>query len=299
MRIKSLLACAGVLLSQMAVADTLPERWVSAGGAFSEWVVALGGESKLVGVDSTSQHPRSLHSLPSIGYQRALAAEGILALKPDILVGSDEMGPPPVLAQLKAAGVRIELLSARADVPSLQHNLTELGQLLGNPAQAQALMAGYQQRLEQQAAWVRQVQLHTPAPRVLMLLNHAGANLQAAGKDTLAAWMIDQAGGKNLTEHNGYKPVSNEAMLALDPQVIVFASSKLEGDAARSALLEQNPILAQTTAGREGRVLVIDPTLLVGGLGPRVPDALGTLSKAFYPSAPLQTVELQATESNR
>ncbi|EJN32582.1 ABC-type hemin transport system, periplasmic component [Pseudomonas sp. GM78] len=299
MRIKSLLACAGVLLSQMAVADNLPQRWVSAGGAFSEWVVALGGESKLVGVDSTSQHPRSLHNLPSIGYQRALAAEGILALKPDILVGSDEMGPPPVLAQLKAAGVRVELLSAKADVPSLQHNLTELGQLLGNPAQAQALMAGYQQRLEQQAAWVRQVQQHTPAPRVLMLLNHAGGNLQAAGKDTLAAWMIDQAGGKNLIEHNGYKPVSNEAMLALDPQVIVFASSKLEGDAARTALLEQNPILAQTAAGREGRVLVIDPTLLVGGLGPRVPDALSTLSKAFYPSAPLQTAELQATESTR
>ena len=191
MRINSLLACASVLVSQMAMADALPQRWVSAGGAFSEWVVALGGEGKLVGVDSTSQHPRSLHSLPSVGYQRALAAEGILALKPDILVGSAEMGPPPVLAQLKAAGVRIELLSAKADVPSLQHNLTELGQLLGKPAEAQALMADYQQRLEQQAAWVKQVQQHNPSPRVLLLLSHAGANLQAAGNDTLAAWMID------------------------------------------------------------------------------------------------------------
>ncbi|MGY2340193.1 heme/hemin ABC transporter substrate-binding protein [Pseudomonas sp. SDO5532_S415] len=295
MRIKSLLACAGVLLSQMAVADALPQRWVSAGGAFSEWVVALGGESKLVGVDSTSQYPRSLHSLPGIGYQRALAAEGILALKPDILVGSAEMGPPPVLAQLKAAGVRIELLSAKADVLSLQHNLTELGQLLGKPTEAQSLMAGYQQRLERQAAWVKHVQQQNPAPRVLMLLSHSGGNLQAAGKDTLAAWMITQAGGQNLTEHNGYKPVSNEAMLALDPQVIIFAGGRLEGDAARAALLEQNPILAQTRAGREGRVQVIDPTLLVGGLGPRVPDALATLSKAFYPSAPIagQSAEIR------
>ncbi|VVP66213.1 Hemin-binding periplasmic protein HmuT [Pseudomonas fluorescens] len=291
MRIKSLLACAGVLLSQMAVADGLPQRWVSAGGALSEWVVALGGESKLVGVDSTSQYPRSLHNLPGIGYQRALAAEGILALKPDILVGSAEMGPPPVLAQLKAAGVRIELLSAKADVPSLQHNLTELGQLLGKPDEAKALIAGYQQRLETQAAWVKQAQQQNPAPRVLMLLSHSGGNLQAAGKDTLAAWMITQAGGQNLTEHNGYKPVSNEAMLALNPQVIIFAGGRLEGDAARAALLEQNPILAQTQAGREGRVLVIDPTLLVGGLGPRIPDALTRLSKAFYPSTAIQTAE--------
>lgn len=286
MRKKILLACAGVLFSQLASAsDALPQRWVSAGGAFSEWVVALGGESKLVGVDSTSQYPRSLHSLPGIGYQRALAAEGILALRPDILVGSNEMGPPPVLEQLKAAGVRIELLSAKADVPALQHNLTTLGQLLGKQAQAQTLMSDYQQRLQQQAARVKQAQQHSPAPRVLMLLSHSGGNLQVAGKDTLAAWMIEQAGGKSLGEHIGYKPVSSEAMLALDPEVILFAGGRLQGDAARAALLEQNPVLAQTRAGRDGRVQVIDPTLLIGGLGPRVPEALAALTSAFYPNA--------------
>lgn len=283
MRMKTLLACAGVLVSQMAVADALPQRWVSAGGAFSEWVVALGGEGRLVGVDSTSQHPQTLRSLPSVGYQRALAAEGILALKPDILVGSTEMGPPPVLEQLKAAGVRIEMLSAKADVAALQHNLTELGQLLGKQTEAQAQTAGYLKRLQAQADWVKQAQQRHPAPRVLMLLSHSGGNLQVAGKDTLAAWMIEQAGGTSLGEHNGYKPVSNEAMLALDPQVIIFAGGRLEGDAARAALLQQNPILAQTRAGRDGRVLVIDPTLLVGGLGPRVPDALSRLCAAFYP----------------
>ncbi|MBV7476432.1 hemin ABC transporter substrate-binding protein [Pseudomonas sp. PDM31] len=283
MRMKTLLVCAGVLVSQMAVADALPQRWVSAGGAFSEWVVALGGEGRLVGVDSTSQHPQTLRSLPSVGYQRALAAEGILALKPDILVGSTEMGPPPVLEQLKAAGVRIEMLSAKADVAALQHNLTELGQLLGKQTEAQAQTAGYLKRLQAQADWVKQAQQQHPAPRVLMLLSHSGGNLQVAGKDTLAAWMIEQAGGTSLGEHNGYKPVSNEAMLALDPQVIIFAGGRLEGDAARAALLQQNPILAQTRAGRDGRVLVIDPTLLVGGLGPRVPDALSRLCAAFYP----------------
>lgn len=292
MRKKILLACAGLLFSQLASAsDALPQRWVSAGGAFSEWVVALGGESKLVGVDSTSQYPRSLHSLPAIGYQRALAAEGILALRPDILVGSNEMGPPPVLEQLKASGVHIELLSAKADVPALQQNLTTLGQLLGQQTQAQALLSNYQQRLQQQAAVVKQARQQHPAPRVLLLLSHSGGNLQVAGKDTLAAWMIEQAGGQSLGEHIGYKPVSSEAMLALDPQVILLAGSRLQGDAARTALLEQNPVLAQTQAGRDGRVLVIDPTLLVGGLGPRVPDTLATLTAAFYPHAKTLSAE--------
>jgi iron complex transport system substrate-binding protein len=59
--------CVGLLVNHVAAAAELPQRWVSAGGALSEWVSALGGESKLVGVDTTSQHPESIKALPSIG----------------------------------------------------------------------------------------------------------------------------------------------------------------------------------------------------------------------------------------
>lgn len=122
MRLKTrvVVLCAGLLLCHQAAAADLPQRWVSAGGALSEWVSALGGESKLVGVDTTSQHPESLQALPSIGYQRSLSAEGILSLCPDILIGTEEMGPPPVLAQVKAAKVKVELFSAQPDLPTLE-----------------------------------------------------------------------------------------------------------------------------------------------------------------------------------
>lgn len=293
MRLTRLLAlCSGLLFSHVSIAgEALPQRWVSAGGSLSEWIVALGGESRLVGVDSTSLYPQSLRSLPGIGYQRALAAEGILALRPDILLGSEEMGPPPVLAQIKAAGVQIEQLSAKPTLPTLEHNLTRLGQLLGTEAQAAMLLADYRQRLQQQAAWVSAAQAKQAAPRVLMLLGHVGSGPMAAGQDTLAAWMIEQAGGRNLTEHNSYKAISSEALLALDPEVVIIADRRLEGDAARAAMLEQNPALAQTLAAKNGRLLSLDPTLLVGGLGPRLPDGLAVLSAAFYPAAQALTAE--------
>ncbi len=92
-------------------------------------MVALGGESKLVGVDTTSQHPQALKQLPSVGYQRQLAAEGVLALRPDILIGTEEMEPPPVLKQLEGAGVRVETLSAKPDLEALESNLKKLGRL--------------------------------------------------------------------------------------------------------------------------------------------------------------------------
>lgn len=142
--------CAGLLVSHHAVAAELPQRWVSAGGALSEWVSAMGGESKLVGVDTTSQHPESLKALPSIGYQRQLSAEGVLSLRPQILVGTEEMGPPPVISQIRTAGVQVELFSAQPNLPTLQANLQHLGKLLGAEDKAARLFQAYQQQLDQQ-----------------------------------------------------------------------------------------------------------------------------------------------------
>lgn len=276
-------------------ADPLPQRWVSAGGSLSEWVVALGGESKLVGVDTTSLNPASLQKLPSIGYQRQLAAEGILALRPDVLLGSEEMGPPPVLAQLQAAGVWVESLSAKADMGTLEDNLTRIGALLGDPQRAEKALADYQQRLATQADWVAQAQREQKAPGVILLLGHAGNSPMAAGQDTAAAWLIEQAGGHNLTTHNGYKALSTEALMALDPEVVVFADRRLVGEEAKQALLKSNPALAATRAARDGRLVALDPTLLVGGLGPRIPDGLAALSAAFYPASQPLAAEVQPT----
>jgi iron complex transport system substrate-binding protein len=277
--------CIGLLGSYHAAAAELPQRWVSAGGALSEWVSALGGESKLVGVDTTSQHPASLKSLPSIGYQRQLSAEGILSLRPQILIGTEEMGPPPVLSQIRNAGVQVELFSAQPDLTALQGNLQHLGELLGAQDQATQLMTSYQQQLEQQKVRVTKAQLKQKSPGVLVLLGHAGGKPLVAGKDTAADWMLQQAGGHNLATHSGYKPFSVESLVSLDPDVLVFADRALAGDAARAALFKENPILDSTRAARDGRVIELDPTLLVGGLGPRLPQSLKLLSDGFYPRA--------------
>lgn len=277
--------CVGLLASLQATAADLPQRWVSAGGALSEWVSVLGGESKLVGVDTTSQHPQSLKKLPSIGYQRSLSAEGILSLRPDILIGSEEMGPPPVIAQVKSAKVRVELFSAQPDLPTLEKNVTHLGQLLGAQAQAAQLLESYQQQLTAQKARVAELQTKHKAPGVLVLIGHAGGKPLIAGKDTAADWLLQRAGGHNLATHTGYKPFSVESLAGLDPEVLVLADRALSGEAAKAALFKENPILNSSRAAKAGRVLELDPTLLVGGLGPRLPAALKTLSDGFYPTA--------------
>lgn len=277
--------CASLVLSTQALAAELPQRWVSSGGALSEWITALGGEARLVGVDTTSQHPASLKALPSVGYQRQLSAEGILSLRPDVLVGTEEMGPPPVLAQIRKAGVRVELFSSKAELPAVDENLRHLGQLLGAEQQASVLAADYRQRLDALHANVKLAQAGQQAPGVLLLVGHAGAKPLIAGQGTAGDWLLGQAGGRNLAAHPGYKNFSNEALAALDPDVIVFSDRALADEQALQALLKENPALAASRAVREKRLVSLDPTLLVGGLGPRLPATLQSLAAAFYPVA--------------
>ncbi|HEK1689621.1 TPA: ABC transporter substrate-binding protein [Pseudomonas putida] len=277
--------CAALVASTQALAADLPQRWVSAGGALSEWVSALGGEPRLVGVDTTSQHPESLKGLPSIGYQRQLSAEGILSLRPDVLVGTEEMGPPPVLAQIRKAGVRVELLSSKADLVAVDANLKQLGMLLGAEQKAAQLAADYHQQLEVLQEQVKQAQASHKVPGVLLLVGHAGAKPLIAGQGTADDWLLRQAGGRNLAEHQGYKNFSNEALAALDPDVVVFSDRALVGEQALQALLKENPALATSRAVRDKRLVPLDPTLLVGGLGPRLPLALQDLAAALYPAA--------------
>ena len=278
--------CAGLMITHASLAGELPQRWVSAGGELSEWVSVLGAESKLVGVDTTSQHPESLKSLPSVGYQRQLSAEGILSLKPDVLIGTEEMGPPPVLAQIRGAGVAVEMFSAQADLASLEGTLQHLGLLLGDEEQAAQVFKSYQQQLEQHQQQVKSAQAGHKAPGVLLLLGHAGGKPLIAGKDTAADWLLTQAGGHNLATHKGYKPFSVEALAGLNPEVLVFADRSLTGEAARQALMKENPILMSIRAAKNGRVYELDPTLLVGGLGPRLPASLKQLTTEFYPTVP-------------
>ncbi|MGC3068952.1 hemin ABC transporter substrate-binding protein, partial [Pseudomonas aeruginosa] len=71
---------------------------------------------------------------------------------------------------------------------------------------------------------------------------------------------LNTAGARNQATLEGYKPISVEALAALEPVAVVIADRSLEGDRARAALLKQNPGLAATRGPRDGRLQVLDPT---------------------------------------
>jgi heme transport system substrate-binding protein len=240
-------------------------RTISLGGDITETVYALGGEASLVGVDSTSLWPEAAHALANVGYVRQLAAEGILALRPQLVLATADAGPPQVMKQLKDAGLHIETMPATHGPDDVVAKVRRIGALIGRQAEAKRLSA---QLESQYAALARATASMASHPRVVFLMSAASGSLMAAGRDTAAAHAITLAGGANAPDSfAGYKTMSAEALVALAPQVIIVMRERADAAGGIDGVLKL-PGVAHTPAGKARRILMVDGQALLG-FGPR------------------------------
>jgi iron complex transport system substrate-binding protein len=273
---------AGLLATPSLARATLP-RIAVAGGGVAEMLCALGLEAQICGVDSTAQYPARLRSLPQLGYQRALSAEGILSLRPDILVHAHEAGPPSVMAQLRAAGLPLLGVPRIADAEGLIAAVIALGEALGvDPAPVAAALGS------DFAALAAMLPPGAP-PRALFLLSAGNGAPQASGRGTAAAAMFGLARIRNVVEgYEGYRPLSPEAALTLGADWLVAPQHSVAARGGASAFLAQ-PQLALLPAARAGRLYTQDSLYLLG-FGPRsahaARDMAGALRGAPLPPLP-------------
>jgi len=276
--------CASLGWLPAAQAVNKPLRLISIGGAVTELVYAMGQQQQLVGVDSSSLYPAATKSLPQVGYARTLTAEGLLSLAPDLIVATEDAGPPAVLRQLEAAHVPLHVLRAEHRFEGLIRRTEQLGVLLNRQAEAAAL--GQRLRADWALAQdkVQKLRQGQAAPRVLFVLSHSMSEIRIAGQDTAADAMLAYAGAVNAVQGvSGYKPLTPEAAIAAAPTVILCTDQGLAAAAGLDGLLKV-PGLAQTPAGRERRVVSLDALELLG-FGPRLPQALTRLAQAMYRQA--------------
>jgi len=248
-------------------------RLVTVGGAITEIVYALGAEAQLVGTDTTSLYPLAAQQTPKVGYMRTLSAEGLLALKPDAIIGTTEAGPPVVMDQLRSAGVKVELIESDHSWAEVQRKLQAVGRGAGREAQARALQA----RLDADWAGVQQhvAQYKGRKPRVLFILSHT-ANLQVAGEKTAADAMLRFIGAQNvMLGYSGYRAMTAEAMAAAAPDLILTSTQGVEAQGGLDKFW-QRPELALTPAFKTRALVQMDALELLG-FGPRMPATVRAL----------------------
>lgn len=277
----AMLMALGLLASGPAGAQTPASevRLVAAGGAITETLYALGLRDRIVGVDATSLHPpEALKEKANIGYVRALSAEGVLSLRPTLVLSIPSAGPPDVLKLIREAGVPLAELPDEPTPAGVVARIERLGELTGTVAQAAVLTADVRRKfasLEADRAHIRQPK------RVLFVLALREGRPMVGGRNSSADAIIRLAGGANAADAvEGFRPMTDEAVIAAAPDIILMMDRGQHAVAAddlfRLAAFSATPAAVS-------RSLVVMNGLYLLGFGPRTPDAARDLMRALYP----------------
>lgn len=285
------LALLALLLAGTAHAQSWPEarRVLPLGGSVTEIVYALGEQDRLVGRDTTSNWPPEANALPDVGYVRALAPEGVLSVSPDLIIAEDGAGPPEAVSVLKAAGVPYVTVDESYDAEGVLKKVDAVAGALGVAEKGRALHEKLAADLK--AAAERSATVGTPK-KVLFVLSLQGGRVMAGGTGTAADGIIRLAGAENaMAQIQGYKPLTDEAVIQAAPDVILMmrrgddkADAEANGGNSHAAAKETAlamPALAQTPAGRDGALVMMDGLKLLG-FGPRTGEAAVELHDLIY-----------------
>ncbi|EEQ18845.1 Hemin-binding periplasmic protein hmuT [Yersinia intermedia ATCC 29909] len=223
--------------------------------------------------DSTSLQPQAVQKLPDVGYMRMLNAEGILAMKPTMLLVSELAQPSLVLKQVADSGVNVVTVPGQTTPESVTGKINAVAAALHQPEQGQKLIKDYQQRLAAVSS--------TPLPvKVLFVMSHSGLTPMAAGQNTAADAMIRAAGGNNAMQgFSRYRPLSQEGVIASAPDLLLITHAGVKALGGSEGVWKL-PGIALTPAGQHQRLLVVDDMALLG-FGLETPQVLALLRESM------------------
>jgi len=249
-------------------------RVVCIGGAITEIAYALGASGHVVAVDSTSQFPpQALKDKRSIGYMRQVSPEGVLALRPTLILAMDDAGAPQALDLLAASSAPLVFVDATPTPRAVEERVRFLARIFDAVPTGERLCKTLDGEFAALAAWRA---AHPAHKRVLFVLSMRGGRPVVAGADTSADAIVTLAGGVNAAASlKGYKPVSDEALSAMAPDVVLAMDHA--GPSLDAKALDQ-PGFQLTPAGRRHALIRMDGEFLLG-LGPRTPQAALQLAK--------------------
>lgn len=255
-------------------------RIVSIGGAVTEILYALGKDKQVVGVDSTSLYPpRALTEKGNVGYMRQLSAEGVLGLRPTLILLVEGAGPKETISVLEAAHVPLVVVPDGYSGDGIIEKVRIISEAAGAGKRGQCLIAAVSTDL----AALRKIEAGIEAPkRVLFVLSFVNGRAMVSGRNTAADGIIRMAGGVNaITEYEGYKPLTDEALIAAKPDV-VLAMERAGPATVNADMVFAHAAFAATPAAA-GRRFVSMEALYLLGFGPRTARAARDLAALLYP----------------
>jgi ABC-type Fe3+-hydroxamate transport system substrate-binding protein len=229
------------------------QRIVCLNPVISEWVAEiLGPEASLkrvVGVSEYSNHPVFLKEISRIGPYPRLHIERIAALKPDLVLGSEEYNMLDQVEQLKRLKLNVVSLK-KESFGSMEEWIGSLGKALGESEGASRAKARWKNLREA----LRNSRL---APkRVFIEVQHRP--LIAVGGESFLSEALEVVGYRNVFSDvkSGYPKVSMESVLKADPEWILILDHA--GDSSEVMDSKRDWTRFQTiSAVRSGRIKLL------------------------------------------
>ena len=256
-------------------------RIVTVGTAITETVFALDAGEKVVGVDNPStEYIPEAKDKPKVGSLRALNAEGILSLKPTLVIVTSNVEPSNVLEQLRNAGINVLTLTPDYTVETVKDKVNKIAEAIGAEAKAKEINT----EIDKQIAETNELLKNAKEKPKVMFVGR-GPNMPNAtmsGTGTTIDEMINLAGGTNpMNDFENFKEMTDEAVVAAQPEIILMTEKSFQRSGGIDGVLKF-PGVALTPAGKNRRVIAVSD-MYFQGFGPGVGKAVRELTLKFHP----------------
>lgn len=251
------------------VLESEPMRVVSLAPNMTEIIYAIGAGETLVGRTDWCDFPAGTADVMSVGSLQEPSIEAILALAPDLVIGSTH-APLETLDMIEQAGIRTLALVGHEEYVGVYDLINYTADALDAEEGGAALIADMKARSAMVEAATASI---SNSPRVYYVVGYGEGGDWTATGDTFIHKMLTLAGGTNIAAEAAGWSFSLEKLVEEDPDIIIV-------NKGLTAAFSASPIYSGLRAVKEGRVLEIDENTIVRQ-GPRLIDGLESLSSFF------------------
>jgi iron complex transport system substrate-binding protein len=250
----------------------------------TEMVFVLGKGHNIVACDLSSTYPDSAKLLKTVGYHRALSPESIIAMEPDLVIHSNDIGPENVLPQIKKAGLNIKVFGGANTIDSAKLLLTALGQFFGEEKKADSISKKMGADIEKAAEALKTIAAKdTPT---VMIIHFGRANnvyFVMSGRGGVGDKMIALAGGKTARyDAKGARQISAEAVATANPDIIIATDFGFDQMGSMEKFATGVPGVSLTNAAKNGRIYRFEEHDMVY-FGPRSGENIIKLMNLIHP----------------
>jgi iron complex transport system substrate-binding protein len=253
--------------------DAQAQRLVVISQIYNEIIWALGAQEHVVGVDLSSTYPPEVKQVQTVGYHRALSAEGILSLHPTAIIEDGNIGPPQVVEQFQSLNIPLKTFAAKNDsLDGTKALIREMGAYFHKEDRAEELCRTLDAQMAASLARVKQYADH---PRVAVLHFGRAANIYlvvgkgGGGDGGAASQMIEWAGGEMAIAAQGMQRLASpEIMAQANPDVILVTDYGYDRLGGALDQIKALPGVATSNAAKTGRIYRIEEHELMY-FGPR------------------------------